>query len=126
MIKIICQAMGLFVCLTTLTYAGTLAKEGWAGTECGAQPVPPELNFESVKTFNASVAESNAWQRESVNYFQCIAKEANDDIQKINASVKALENQHNEMVKTINSQAEAYQQYIEEKRLEASGQAPAE
>lgn len=101
--------MGLsFITLTA--NAGTLNKDGWDTNDCGTRPAAPELNYNSVNEFNDSLIVFTDWQQQSRVYFDCLVKEANGDIKKINDTVYGKQKEHNELVQSITSDAEAYKQ----------------
>jgi hypothetical protein len=86
------------LCVAALsTNAGTLKKTEWESNNCGTKPLAPALNYDSVEEFNDSIATMNAWQRETVAYFECVGKEANADIKKITDTVGAQQKEFEKM-----------------------------
>ncbi|MDD5271707.1 MAG: hypothetical protein PHU14_03195 [Methylovulum sp.] len=107
-------AMFTGLCIMAATaFAGTLKKDGWEASGCGAKPVAPELNYESIPAFNDSVAALDAWQQTTVPYFECLVKEAAADIKKISDTVSQQQKDHKEFVEAINAEAAAVKQRVE-------------
>jgi hypothetical protein len=102
------------LCVATLsTNAGTLKKTAWESNNCGTKPLAPALNYDSVEEFNDSIATMNAWQRETVAYFECVGKEANADIKKITDTLGAQQKEFETYVEKNNADAAEVKQKVE-------------
>ncbi|MDD2722870.1 MAG: hypothetical protein PHH59_02450 [Methylovulum sp.] len=101
------------LCMTLLnTNAGTIKKGGWTANDCGDKPVAPELDFESIDSYNESATAMNAWQKESAVYLECLSKEANADIKQITDAVNAQQKEYKELVEKNSAEAADYKEQI--------------
>jgi hypothetical protein len=81
----------LFMVAVSSANAGTLANEGWAPSKCGAAPAEFKLDLRDPDAFNRSVEGVNAYRQASLTYVDCLAREANADIQAITQSAKTAQ-----------------------------------
>lgn len=75
----------------TGAHAGNLANGGWTPSKCGAAPAEFKLDLSNPDAFNVSVEGVNAYRQASLTYVDCLAQEANADIQAITKSAKAAQ-----------------------------------
>lgn len=83
--------VSLFILAVSSAEAGTLANNGWAPSKCGAAPVEFKLDLSDPDAFNRSVEGVNAYRQASLAYVDCLAQEANTDIQAITKSAKTAQ-----------------------------------
>jgi len=101
------------LCLAFLnTTAGTIKKGGWTANDCGDKPEAPELDFETISTYNESANAMIAWQKESVVYLECLSKEANADIKQITETVNAQQKEFKELVEKSSAEAAEYKEEV--------------
>lgn len=71
--------------------AGTFAGGNWTPSGCGAAPAEYKLNLSNPDAYNASVEGVNKYRQGAHDYIECLAQEANNDIQTITRSAKAAQ-----------------------------------
>lgn len=87
------RASLLVLCLSfaTAVQAGTVTDGAWSPASCGVKPDAPRLDLKDVDAFNASVKKVNTYRLAIRDYLNCLAKEANADIQAITKSATAVQ-----------------------------------
>ena len=71
--------------------AGTVAGSDWSPSGCGAAPKEYKLDLSNPDAYNKSVEGVNAYRQAARDYVDCLAKEANSDIQTITRSAKTAQ-----------------------------------
>ncbi|WP_085314589.1 hypothetical protein [Derxia lacustris] len=71
--------------------AGTLANGSWTPASCGARPEAPALDLKDEKAYNRSVDAVNAYRQAARAYVDCLATEANADLQTITRSARDVQ-----------------------------------
>ncbi|MBE7209926.1 MAG: hypothetical protein INR65_02815 [Gluconacetobacter diazotrophicus] len=52
---------------------------GWSATQCGREPVAPQVDTSTVSRFNASVDQVTAYDQAARNYNACVSRQATAD-----------------------------------------------
>jgi hypothetical protein len=79
------------MCVAFSAKAGTLANGDWTPSKCGAAPAEIKLNLKDPDAFNLSIEGVTAYRQASLTYVDCLAQEANADIQTITKAAKAAQ-----------------------------------
>lgn len=71
--------------------AGVLTGGSWTPSRCGAAPAEYRLDLKNPDAYNASVEGVNKYRQSASEYVDCVAQEANADIQLITRTAKAAQ-----------------------------------
>lgn len=84
-------AIAVTLLLNSSSYAGSVSNGTWSAGGCGAKPEAPAIDAKNEKTYNAGVDATNAYLLNIRTYIDCVAAEANEDINIIAQSANAVQ-----------------------------------
>jgi hypothetical protein len=95
--------------------AGTIVNEVWSPSGCGAEPVAPIIEQDSIDAYNKSIKAINDWQQKIQAFNECMIKEANADNALIAKTANDQQSRMRAVIDKIKSDMDAAKAKLENK-----------